>query len=185
MLSTPLMKAITETNLATALYENKQYDQAIAHYERAIAQQPDYAPAYAGLADYYLVTYELQPRVAMAKAEEYVQRALALDNTLAEAHLTLAGTRYADGRFTTRVPTNRARWGIRTDDGAPSSARGVRVSTSTGSANRSSRYRTAIRSGGRRLLATTCFRRSPFAAAQRSDSICQAEATRTRSSNGR
>ena len=33
LLSGRLMKAITETNLATALYENKQFDEAIAHYE--------------------------------------------------------------------------------------------------------------------------------------------------------
>ena len=43
------MKAITETNLATALHENKQFDEAIAHYERAIALRPDYAPAYNNL----------------------------------------------------------------------------------------------------------------------------------------
>jgi tetratricopeptide (TPR) repeat protein len=49
LLSAPLMQAITENNLATALQERKRYDEAIAHHQRAIALQPDYAPAHNNL----------------------------------------------------------------------------------------------------------------------------------------
>ena len=49
VLSSTLMMALTENNLGTALMERQQYDQAIAHHERAIALRPDYAPAYNNL----------------------------------------------------------------------------------------------------------------------------------------
>jgi tetratricopeptide (TPR) repeat protein len=49
LLSSTLMQAITENNLGTALQEQKQFDQAIPHHERAIALVPDYAPAYNNL----------------------------------------------------------------------------------------------------------------------------------------
>ena len=49
LLSKPLMRAITENNLATALQGAGRSDEAVAHYRRAIAIQPDYAPAYNNL----------------------------------------------------------------------------------------------------------------------------------------
>jgi Tfp pilus assembly protein PilF len=49
MLSSPLMRAITEHNLATALQEQGQTDAAIAHYKRALSMRDDYAPAYNNL----------------------------------------------------------------------------------------------------------------------------------------
>jgi tetratricopeptide (TPR) repeat protein len=49
MLSPALMRAITENNLGTALQEQKRYEDAIRHHERAIAVAPDYAPAYNNL----------------------------------------------------------------------------------------------------------------------------------------
>ena len=49
VLSSTLMRAITENNLGTALQDRKQYDRAIPHHERAIALMPDYAPAYNNL----------------------------------------------------------------------------------------------------------------------------------------
>jgi tetratricopeptide (TPR) repeat protein len=49
MLSSPLMQAITEHNLATALQEEGRTDEAIAHYQRALSIRPDYAPAYNNL----------------------------------------------------------------------------------------------------------------------------------------
>jgi len=64
--------------------------QAKAYFEEAARIDSNYAPAYAGLADYYLLTDELSPRVAMPKAKEYVQKALTLDDRLADAHATLA-----------------------------------------------------------------------------------------------
>ncbi|MBN2565821.1 MAG: protein kinase [Candidatus Eisenbacteria bacterium] len=66
---------------------------AIDHYERAIARDPDYALAYAGTADCYVVLPDyssVPPRVACPKAREAAMRALEIDDTLAEAHATLA-----------------------------------------------------------------------------------------------
>ena len=58
-------------------------------YEQAIAIDPKYAPPYVGLADYYVVTDELPPEIALPKAAEYAEKALSLDETLPEAHLSL------------------------------------------------------------------------------------------------
>jgi len=74
----------------------QQLDKAREYFEQAATIDPDYAPAYVGLADYYRASYELLPKVAMAKASAYVQKALALDNSLPEAHLALAGIEYSE-----------------------------------------------------------------------------------------
>ena len=49
MLSTDLMRAITEHNLGAALQSEDRLDEAIARYRRAIAIRSDYAPAYNNL----------------------------------------------------------------------------------------------------------------------------------------
>jgi len=67
-----------------------QLREAKAYFEEAARIDSTYAPAYAGLADYYLLTDELSPRAAIPKANEHVQKALALDDRLADAHATLA-----------------------------------------------------------------------------------------------
>ena len=54
---------------------------------------PDYAPAYAGLADCYnmLVVYGIsKPEEAFPSAKEAALKALKIDDTLAEAHTSLA-----------------------------------------------------------------------------------------------
>jgi tetratricopeptide (TPR) repeat protein len=84
LLSTPLMQAITETNLATALYENRQFDDAIAHYERAIALQPDYAPAYTNMG----AALRLKGRPAEAVAA--YEKSLALQPDNPDTHFNLA-----------------------------------------------------------------------------------------------
>ena len=48
-LNPTLMKAITENNLGTALLDQKRYDEAIAHHQRAIRLRPDYALGYNNL----------------------------------------------------------------------------------------------------------------------------------------
>jgi TolB-like protein len=60
-----------------------QTEQAIAIFGEAVGRDPAFAPAYAGLADSLLVG---SPRAALAAAE----KALALDNRLAEAHAAKA-----------------------------------------------------------------------------------------------
>jgi tetratricopeptide (TPR) repeat protein len=49
ILSPPLMRAITETNLGSALYDDGRHAEAEQRYRRALAIRPDYAPAYNNL----------------------------------------------------------------------------------------------------------------------------------------
>ena len=65
---------------------------AVAYFREAVEADPDYAPAYAGLADCYplLNLYgALPPREAYARAEEAATRALELDDSFAQAHNAL------------------------------------------------------------------------------------------------
>ena len=62
-------------------------------FEQAISADPNYAPGYAGLADYYWATSELPPQDTISKARQYVLKALQLDNTLAHAHASLGAIR--------------------------------------------------------------------------------------------
>jgi serine/threonine protein kinase/TolB-like protein/Tfp pilus assembly protein PilF len=64
---------------------------AIKHFRQAIAADPDYALAYAGLADAYyaLSSSHLPANEAMPKARAAAEQALQIDDTLAEAHASL------------------------------------------------------------------------------------------------
>jgi adenylate cyclase len=76
---------------------------AISHYERAIEEDPNYALAYAGLADAHgaLGAYGyIAPLEGRRKAEEAARKALALDEDLAEGHAALGLT------YTYFVPSN-------------------------------------------------------------------------------
>jgi serine/threonine-protein kinase len=67
--------------------------EAIDFFERAIAEDPGYALAYAGLSDSYAlhVDYRNVPvREGLERAKEYARKAIALDDTVAEAHASLA-----------------------------------------------------------------------------------------------
>jgi TolB-like protein/Tfp pilus assembly protein PilF len=67
--------------------------QAIAFYEQAIARDPTYAPAYAGLAEAYVILpgyTAISPQDAYPKARAAAVKALQLDDKLAEAHTALA-----------------------------------------------------------------------------------------------
>jgi len=64
-------------------------DRARQCFERAIALDPQYAPAYAGLAEYRVVhatVGNLDPRDELALGDKAAQRALELDPLLPEAH---------------------------------------------------------------------------------------------------
>jgi TolB-like protein len=68
---------------------------SIANFNEALAIDPDFAPAYAGLADCYAQMGSirlgmLKPLEALNKARTYLQRAMELDDTMAEAHCTSA-----------------------------------------------------------------------------------------------
>ncbi len=67
-------------------------EKAIRYFEQAIAKDPRYAPAYAGLADSYcwLGFFSVtQPNVAMSKAKHAALKAIQLDDSLAAAHASL------------------------------------------------------------------------------------------------
>lgn len=76
---------------------------AIGYFEQAMARDPDFAPAYAGLADSYLVLPFFAPAATepfYAKAHDAAAKALALDARLAEAHNSEAYVRiYRDWDF--------------------------------------------------------------------------------------
>jgi len=66
---------------------------AISYFQRAIEEDPAYALAYAGLADSYhtLAAFGIAaPHDVYPKAKAAVSRALEIDSTLAEAHVSLA-----------------------------------------------------------------------------------------------
>jgi serine/threonine protein kinase/Tfp pilus assembly protein PilF len=68
-------------------------EEGIRYFEAAIAEDPGYAAAYTGLADSYALEgdYRSTPVVeGFGKAKAYARRAIALDDTLAEAHASLA-----------------------------------------------------------------------------------------------
>jgi serine/threonine protein kinase/Tfp pilus assembly protein PilF len=71
---------------------------AVEQFKHALRIDPGYALAYAGLSDIYVSgtaseVVGLSPTEQAAKAREVAQRALELDETLAEAHLALAEIR--------------------------------------------------------------------------------------------
>ncbi|MBV9157253.1 MAG: tetratricopeptide repeat protein [Acidobacteriaceae bacterium] len=61
---------------------------AIDYFKDAIAKDPNYAQAYAGLAD--ASHYLGRPREAYPRSKALAEKALALDNSLSEAHTSLA-----------------------------------------------------------------------------------------------
>jgi len=68
---------------------------AIDYFNEAIKRSPDYAQAYAGLADSYALAGDwkyglIAPREAYPKAKAAATKAIALDGTLGEAHISLA-----------------------------------------------------------------------------------------------
>jgi tetratricopeptide (TPR) repeat protein len=70
------------------------FRKSIEYFEKAVAEDHDYALAYAGLADAYFLLpwYSQMPKQeAYAKSKEYVNKALEIDKNLAEAHAVLGG----------------------------------------------------------------------------------------------
>jgi len=81
-------------------YWNKRTEEdiqkAIGYFQKAINKDPNYALAYAGLADSYLVLslYSNAPwQDTYRQAKAAATKALEIDDNLAEAHATLASTR--------------------------------------------------------------------------------------------
>jgi len=97
-----LTKHYTENQDAWQLYVQGRYfwnkrngedmKKALKCFQRAIDLDPNYAPAYAGLSDTYGFSglFEMPFEVRIEKQEAAATRALKLDDTLAEAHATMA-----------------------------------------------------------------------------------------------
>jgi serine/threonine-protein kinase len=70
-----------------------EVDRALTYYEQAIEQDPDYALAYASIAEVYTLLstgFDILPnKDAMPKARDAAQKALELDPNLAEAYVSL------------------------------------------------------------------------------------------------
>jgi Tfp pilus assembly protein PilF len=88
---------------ATALYKAGLYEwqtrtpvgltHAADDFQKAIARDPDYAQAYAGLANCYNLLREyttMPPQIAYPRAKAAAERAIALDPDIGEAHAALA-----------------------------------------------------------------------------------------------
>ncbi len=67
-------------------------NQAIKYFQEAIKLDPNYALAYTGLADCYVLgnILQMRPMQAMPMAADAARKALSIDNQLAEAHTSLA-----------------------------------------------------------------------------------------------
>jgi TolB-like protein/DNA-binding winged helix-turn-helix (wHTH) protein len=75
------------------LWFTDRIEESGAYYRKAIEIQPDYAAAWAGLADYCgagIVDDVLDPRTNIAPEERAAERALQLDPDLAQAHQAMA-----------------------------------------------------------------------------------------------
>jgi len=68
-------------------------DAALGYFEAALQKEPNYARAYVGVANVWLERADagfMQPRETIPKAKAAIAEALALDDTLSEAHIALA-----------------------------------------------------------------------------------------------
>ena len=97
-----LEKKPTESSEAHSLYLKGRYfwnervrdsiGKAVKYFEEAVKVDPDYALAYSGLADCYLIYSDrgwLAPRIAVPKGKEYALTAFRLDPRLAEVRASL------------------------------------------------------------------------------------------------
>jgi len=103
-------KHYTESNEAYQLYlkgrfyYNKRTDEgmqkSLEYYQQAIAKDPTFALAYSGVADTYDLLCApdaggtLPPNEVMPKAKAAAQKAIEIDESLAEPHVSLAHVRY-------------------------------------------------------------------------------------------
>jgi eukaryotic-like serine/threonine-protein kinase len=111
-----LMRRSTQNGEAYQLYLKGRYlwnqrrkpalEQAIDYFQKAINCDPTYALAHAGLADCFFVlgTFTFwAPQEAFRQAKLAAQHAIAIDETLAEAHVTLAAVSiYSNGEIAER-----------------------------------------------------------------------------------
>ena len=93
----PLNPEAYEAYLKGRYFWNKRdrasLEKSLDYFNAAIAKDPSYALAYAGLADVYVVLgadWAMAPKDANERAKAAAQKALEIDDSLAEAHTSLA-----------------------------------------------------------------------------------------------
>lgn len=80
----------------------KDFEKAIEYFEQAIAVDPNYALAYAGLSDAYLGLSAFDgrpPKEWMPKVKDFAIRAIAIDDQLAEGHAAFGSVLFYDFDF--------------------------------------------------------------------------------------
>ena len=92
LLSSSLMRAVTENNVGVALQEQRQYDDAIAHYRKAIELRAEYPPAYNNLGT------ALRAAGRVDEAIETYDRAIQLQPEFPDAQYNLANALFENGR---------------------------------------------------------------------------------------
>lgn len=76
-------------------WTNASARKGIEYFQQAIQRDPNYALAYAGMADAYIVRTDLSPEERFSKAKAMARVALQMDDDLAEAHTALAFSMFA------------------------------------------------------------------------------------------
>jgi tetratricopeptide (TPR) repeat protein len=92
ILSADMNRAVTEHNLGAALQSDGRYDEAIAHYRRALALEPNYAPAFNNMASTFRAKGDLREAVATYGL------ALEIKPDYPEAHYNLANALLEAGK---------------------------------------------------------------------------------------
>jgi len=93
----PVIPAAYEAYLKGRYFWNKRdrasLEKSLDYFNQAIAKDPNYALAYSGLADVYVVLgpdWAMAPKDVNEKAKAAARKALEIDDSLAEAHTSLA-----------------------------------------------------------------------------------------------
>jgi TolB-like protein/DNA-binding winged helix-turn-helix (wHTH) protein/Tfp pilus assembly protein PilF len=76
-------------------WTNASARKSIEYFQQAIQLDPNYALAYAGMADAYIERTDLPPQERFSKAKVMARVALQMDDDLAEAHTALAFSMFA------------------------------------------------------------------------------------------
>jgi TolB-like protein/Flp pilus assembly protein TadD len=98
--------------------ENEQ--RAITYFKQALARDPNFAQAYAGIAEAYAATLSLEGRPSLetiAASEQAARQALALDASLAYPHLALGGSAAGRGQFLEMAAHTQAALSLAPNDG--------------------------------------------------------------------
>jgi eukaryotic-like serine/threonine-protein kinase len=107
-----ISKHTTDNTQAYQLYLQGRYywnrrtaialERAIDYFKQAIAVDSTYALAYSGLADTYIIQSQysgIPTHITLPLTHQSARRALELDNSLAEAHTTLAFSYYLEWKY--------------------------------------------------------------------------------------